>query len=194
MTTLTRLYYFSASHRLHVDALSDQENCDLFGKCNNPFGHGHDYVLSVTVRDRVDTRTGLIVNVKALDSLVETEVLSLFGHRNINLDVEQFSDLVPTTENVALVIASILEEHWAAWFPGVAQAASPRRQAEARTSAGLGAASESVVRRSSSEETGASLYKVHLQETDRNGFEICLRDLPHKPSLIRKHESVAVNA
>lgn len=194
MTTLTRRYHFSASHRLHVDTLSDQENRKLFGKCNNPFGHGHDYILSVTVRGRVDATTGLIVPVSALDNLVETEVLSLFAHRNINLDIAQFADLVPTTENVALVIASILEEHWTAWLPVIEQAASPRRQAEARTSADLGAASESVVRRSSSEETGASLYKVHLQETDRNGFEICLHDLPGKLSLVRKQESVAVHA
>ncbi len=161
MITLTRRYHFSASHRLHVDVLSHQENSELFGKCNNPFGHGHDYILSVTVRGRADTRTGLLVRVSALDSMVETEVLSLFAHRNINLDVEQFTDLVPTTENVAWVIASILEEHWAAWFQG---------------------------------ETGASLYKVHLQETDRNGFEICLDDLSGKLPFTRKHESVAVNA
>ena len=161
MITLTRRYHFSASHRLHVDALSDQENRELFGKCNNPFGHGHNYVLSVTVRAHPDTRTGLIVPVSAVDNIVETEVLSLFAHRNINLDVAQFAALVPTTENVALVIASILEEHWAAWF---------------------------------AEENGASLYKIHLQETDRNGFEVCLHDLPGKLSLVCKQESVAVNA
>jgi len=162
MIMLTRRYHLPASHRLHVDVLSDQENTELFGKCNNPFGHGHDYILSVTVQGRADTRTGLIVRVSALDSMVETEVLSLFAHRNINLDVEQFAELVPTTENVALVIASILEEHWAAWFPEVEQA--------------------------------ASLYKVHLQETDRNGFEICVDNLSGRLSLVRKHESVAVNA
>lgn len=161
MTTLTRRYHFSASHRLHVDALSNKENRDLFGKCNNAFGHGHDYTLSVTVHGPVDKRTGLIVKVKALDTLVEAEVLSLFAYRNINLDVAQFAALVPTTENVALVIASILEEHWAAWF---------------------------------AEENGASLYKIHLQETDRNGFEICLHDLPGNLSLVCKQESVAVNA
>ncbi len=162
MITLTRRYHFSASHRLHVDVLSHQENSELFGKCNNPFGHGHDYILSVTVRGRADTRTGLLVRVSALDSMVETEVLSLFAHRNINLDVEQFADLVPTTENVALVIAGILEENWVARFPEVEQA--------------------------------ASLYKIHVQETDRNGFEICLDDLSGKLPFTRKHESVAVNA
>ncbi len=87
MITLTRRYHFSASHRLHVDALSDQENSEIFGKCNNPFGHGHDYILSVTVQGRAGAKTGLIVQVSALDNLVETEVLSLFAHRNINLDV-----------------------------------------------------------------------------------------------------------
>lgn len=163
MTTLTRRYRFSASHRLHVEALSDQENSDLFGKCNNPFGHGHDYILSVTVRGPVDRRTGLIVPVELLDGLVEAKVLSVFAYRNINLDVAQFAELVPTTENVALAIASILEEHWAAWFGEAAR-------------------------------SGMGLYKVHLQETDRNSFEICMYDLPGKLSILRKDESVAINA
>ncbi len=161
MTTLTRRYHFSASHRLHLDALSDQENSELFGKCNNPFGHGHDYILSVTLKGPIDRRTGLIVRVKALDTLVASKVISLFAHRNINLDVAQFAELVPTTENVALVITNIIQEHWGEWF---------------------------------AEQTETHLYRVHLQETDRNGFEICLHDLPGKLSLVRKHESVAVNA
>ena len=161
MTTLTRRYHFAASHRLHAGELSDQKNKELFGKCNNPFGHGHDYVLSVTVRGQVDRRTGLVVNVRALDSLVGAKVLKVFSYRNINVDVAQFADLVPTTENVALVIASILEEHWWEWFD---------RQSD------------------------VNLYKVHLQETDRNGFEVFVEDWSGRFSIVGKQESVTVNA
>jgi len=112
MISITKSYSFSASHRLHSPLLSDQENAAVFGKCNNPHGHGHNYVLSATVRGEVDERTGLIVPVSVLDRLVHEKVLQLFAHRNINVDVPQFRNLVPTTENVAVVIAAVLQEHW----------------------------------------------------------------------------------
>lgn len=112
MTTITRRYRFSAGHRLHAPALSAAENAALYGKCNNPFGHGHDYLLEVTAEGKVDSSTGLILPLPKLDRLVEEKVLQLFASRNINLDVPQFATLVPTTENVALVIADLLEEHW----------------------------------------------------------------------------------
>ena len=116
MTELTRSYAFCASHRLHSKELSEERNAELFGKCNNPFGHGHNYSLSVTVAGVVDPRTGLLVDVANLDRLVETHLLPLVAHRNLNLDVPQFADLVPTTENVALVLAAILEGLWDSWF------------------------------------------------------------------------------
>lgn len=112
MTVLTRRYRFSASHRLHSRELSDSENARIYGKCNNPFGHGHDYVLEISVAGPVDQRTGLIVSVPALDDFVKRHILHLFANRNINLDVPQFEDLAATTENVALVIAALIQESW----------------------------------------------------------------------------------
>lgn len=112
MISVTRRYGFPASHRLHSPDLSSAENARLYGKCNNPFGHGHDYILEVTVAGEVDARTGLLLPISRLDQLVNDEVLRLFAHRNINTDVPQFRSLVPTTENVALVIAHLLEKRW----------------------------------------------------------------------------------
>ncbi|MBV9157090.1 MAG: 6-carboxytetrahydropterin synthase [Acidobacteriaceae bacterium] len=116
MTTVTRRYEFSASHRLHSPELSDAENARLFGKCNNPFGHGHNYVLDVTVAGAVDPSTGLILPLPKLDNLIDETVLKLFDHRNINLDVPQFAERVPTTENVILVILELLRQHWNAYL------------------------------------------------------------------------------
>lgn len=116
MTSLTRRYRFSASHRLNAPGLTPEENVQLYGKCNYPFGHGHDYVLEVTAEGRVDAQTGQLVAVSALDSLVQSRVLRLFASRNINLDVQQFADLVPTTENMVTVIARILQEGWGDWI------------------------------------------------------------------------------
>ena len=112
----TRRYRFAASHRLHTDALSKDENASLFGKCNNPFGHGHDYMLSVTVAGPVDKRTGLIVHALLLDEFVEQRVLRHLAHRNLNQDVSQLAERVPTTENVAAVISTLLREHWTGRF------------------------------------------------------------------------------
>jgi 6-pyruvoyltetrahydropterin/6-carboxytetrahydropterin synthase len=112
MTTLTRRYAFSASHRLHSPQLAAEENARVYGKCNNPFGHGHNYVLDVGVAGAVDLKTGVLVPVPRLDRLVNEKILSLFAYRNMNTDVPQFADLVPTTENLALVVAEILAAHW----------------------------------------------------------------------------------
>jgi 6-pyruvoyltetrahydropterin/6-carboxytetrahydropterin synthase len=116
MITLTRLYRFSASHRLHSAGLSDAENDRLYGKCNNPYGHGHDYILEVTATGFPDPVTGRLLPIAALDRLVEEKILHLFANRNLNLDLSEFATLVPTTENVALTIAAILERHWATYF------------------------------------------------------------------------------
>ena len=112
MISVTRVYRFSASHRLHTPQLSDAENASLFGKCNNPHGHGHDYVLSVTSAGRPDPRSGLLLRLQELDDLVQAKVLNVFSHRNMNVDIPQFQHTVPTTENVALLIADLLEESW----------------------------------------------------------------------------------
>jgi 6-pyruvoyltetrahydropterin/6-carboxytetrahydropterin synthase len=116
MTSLTRLYRFSASHRLHSPELSDAENNRLYGKCNNPFGHGHDYVLEVTATGPVDVLTGRLIPITTLDALVEEKILRRFANRNLNLDIPEFASVVPTTENVALTIAALLAEHWPAYF------------------------------------------------------------------------------
>ncbi len=140
MIAVTRRYRFPASHRLHSPELSAFENARLYGKCNNPFGHGHDYTLEVTVSGNIDPATGLVVPLGQLDRLVEQKVLQRFAYRNINLDVSEFADLVPTTENIAQVIAAILQQNWGAYLS----------------------------------HTHARLSRLHIQETERNGFEIFL--------------------
>jgi|SRR5215469_5443109 len=109
--TLTRRYRFAASHRLHADALSEEENRILYGKCNNPYGHGHDYVLEVTVEGVPDS-SGQIADRASLDEMVRGQVLSRLDHMNLNQDVREFRTLVPTTENLASLIEKMLLEHW----------------------------------------------------------------------------------
>ncbi len=116
---VTRRYPFSASHRLHAPQLSDEQNREIFGKCNNPFGHGHNYVLEVTVRGPVDSATGLVVNAQALDRLVRNQVLVRYDHRNLNADVPVFATVPPTTENVTSEIRKDLASHWPETFPAL---------------------------------------------------------------------------
>jgi 6-pyruvoyltetrahydropterin/6-carboxytetrahydropterin synthase len=104
---LTRRYRFSASHRLHSGAMSAEENLATYGKCNNPHGHGHNYALEVTVSGPIDRKTGMVCNLADLDSLVEREVLSRFDLENLNL-LEEFSETVPTTENLCVEVFEIL--------------------------------------------------------------------------------------
>ncbi len=108
---LTRRYRFAASHRLNTDALSPEENARLYGKCNNPFGHGHDYVLDVTLEGSTDD-SGQIVNRDELDELVSREVLARVDHRNLNLDVPELAGRVATTENLAIAIEDMLSGAW----------------------------------------------------------------------------------
>ena len=101
---LARRYRFAASHRLHTDRLSDEENARVFGKCANPYGHGHNYVLEVSVSGNVDPATGMIANLAELDRFVEREVIKEFDHHSLNEDVAAFRDVVPTTENLCIEI------------------------------------------------------------------------------------------
>lgn len=111
--TLTRRYHFSASHRLHNPSLSDEQNREIYGKCNNPFGHGHDYVLEVSVKGWTDAISGRVVAIEDLDSLVRDEVLRVYKGKNMNLDIDTFAGgVVPTTENVAADIRARLERQW----------------------------------------------------------------------------------
>src|ERR1700693_58480 len=100
---LTRRYRFSASHRLDTPALSPEENRKLYGKCNNPYGHGHNYVLDVTLEGSPGV-SGLVASRSALDTLVSERVLARMDHRNLNEDVAELASAVATTENLALVI------------------------------------------------------------------------------------------
>ncbi|GAC1661259.1 MAG: hypothetical protein NVS9B4_13320 [Candidatus Acidiferrum sp.] len=101
---LCRRYRFAASHRLHSAHLTEQENYRVFGKCNNPYGHGHNYVLEVAVSGEVDAATGMIANLADLDRFVEGEVLETFDHKSMNHDVPAFRETVPTTENLCIEI------------------------------------------------------------------------------------------
>lgn len=122
MIQLTRRYRFSASHRLHAKGLADEANREIYGKCNNPFGHGHNYEIEVTVRGEVDPETGRVVDLEDLDRLVRTEVTGPFEHRNLNEEVPEFEALVPTTENLGVVIDRRLRSAWADAFRGSAPA------------------------------------------------------------------------
>jgi 6-pyruvoyltetrahydropterin/6-carboxytetrahydropterin synthase len=104
-----RRYRISASHRLHTDAISDEENRATYGKCNNPHGHGHNYVVEVMVAGPVDTETGMVINMAALDEVVRARVVERFDHANLNLD-PLFANRVPTTENLSSVVFTLLED------------------------------------------------------------------------------------
>jgi len=109
--TLTSRYRFSASHRLDTSALSPEENRRLYGKCNNPHGHGHDYVLDITVDGPVD-RDGQVVNREALDAVVRERVLARLDHKNLNADIPELSGSVTTTENLATLVRGALADGW----------------------------------------------------------------------------------
>jgi 6-pyruvoyltetrahydropterin/6-carboxytetrahydropterin synthase len=104
---LTRRYMFSASHRLHSDAMAAEENATTYGKCNNPHGHGHNYTLEVTVSGPVDERTGMVCNLADLDGFVRREILDRFDHQNLN-SLPEFAATVPTTENLCMAVFDIL--------------------------------------------------------------------------------------
>ena len=110
MVYLTRRYRFSAAHRLHNDTLTPEENQRIYGKCNNPYGHGHNYTLDLTVGGPVDPSTGMVLNLAVLDQLVQEHVLDRFDHRHLNLDVDIFRTVTPTTENLCVEIFKLVSE------------------------------------------------------------------------------------
>ena len=118
MIRVTRTYRFSASHRLHAAALSESENAELYGKCNNPYGHGHNYQIEVSASGPVDDRSGRAVDPRTLDQLVREQVLGPFDHQNLNEGITIFEELVPTTENLAREIYRRLAVNWQSAFPG----------------------------------------------------------------------------
>jgi len=106
---LTRRYWFAASHRLHCESMSAEENLAVYGKCNNPHGHGHNYAVEVTVAGQVEPETGMVCNLADLDSFVNEKILERFGHENLNT-LEEFQGTVPTTENLCVELFRILEQ------------------------------------------------------------------------------------
>ncbi len=117
MITVNRRYRFSASHRLHVPSLDEGANDELFGKCNNPFGHGHNYEFEVSVEGPIDARTGRAVDLDALDALVARAVVARYDHRYLNAELPEFAEEVPTTENLGVQIERRLAAEWASVFP-----------------------------------------------------------------------------
>ena len=109
--TITRVYEFAASHRLQQDALPHEENVRLYGKCNNPGGHGHNYVLEVTVGGKQDPATGFVSDFEGLDAVVQSRVLDRYDHKHLNTDVPELAGIVPTSEVVALEIFRALDGH-----------------------------------------------------------------------------------
>ncbi|MFS0687684.1 6-carboxytetrahydropterin synthase [Sporosarcina sp. 179-K 8C2 HS] len=108
LVRLTRKYHFCTAHRLHSDQLSNEENREIFGKCNNLYGHGHNYYLEVTVSGKPDPITGMVSNLADIDQIVEQEIMKKFDHKNLNLDTEEFKELNPTSENMTIVIWNLL--------------------------------------------------------------------------------------
>jgi len=117
MFRVTRRYGFPASHRLHSPQLGDEENQRVYGKCNNPYGHGHNYIVDVSARGPANGSTGLAVDLDALDRLVREQILQPFGHSNLNTDTGAFQSLVPTSENLAVEICRRLKRNWSSAFP-----------------------------------------------------------------------------
>jgi 6-pyruvoyltetrahydropterin/6-carboxytetrahydropterin synthase len=109
VVTVTRRLHFNAAHRVHNPALSDEENVRLFGKCNNPNWHGHNYILDVSVRGPVDERTGYVLDLSVLKRIVEERAVDLIDHRNFNLDVPFMRGVIPTSENIVVGIWRELE-------------------------------------------------------------------------------------
>jgi 6-pyruvoyltetrahydropterin/6-carboxytetrahydropterin synthase len=107
--TITRRMLFNAAHRVHNPALSDAENLALFGKCNNPNWHGHNYTLDVSVTGPIDERTGYVIDLGRLKAIVQREVIDKVDHRNFNIEVDFMKDVIPTTENIIVSMWGGLE-------------------------------------------------------------------------------------
>jgi 6-pyruvoyltetrahydropterin/6-carboxytetrahydropterin synthase len=111
IVTVTRRLRFNAAHRLHNPALSDEENKALFGKCNNPNWHGHNYTLDVSVTGPVDERTGYVIDLAEVKRIVQREVVDKVDHRNLNLEVDFMRGVIPTTENIVVAMWRVIEPH-----------------------------------------------------------------------------------
>ncbi len=110
MLLVTKRLHFSASHRLHNAELSDQENKDIYGKCNNPNGHGHNYILEVTVAGKEDPKTGMVIDLKLLKEIIQKTLIDQVDHSHLNLDVSFLKNKIPTTEVLAKEFWKLLEK------------------------------------------------------------------------------------
>ena len=108
---VSRKAHFNAAHRLHNEAWSDDKNSEVFGKCNNPHYHGHNYDLIVSVIGEIDPETGYVIDMKSLKDLIKSEIEDAFDHKNLNLEVPEFQSLIPTAENISVVIWNKLRPH-----------------------------------------------------------------------------------
>lgn len=108
-TTITKRLTFCAGHRLYNPSLSDEENFTIFGECSNPNGHGHNYVLEVSVAGEPDPKTGMIINLRELKDVIQREIIEKIDHKNLNLDVDFMRGLIPTTEVLASRVFEILD-------------------------------------------------------------------------------------
>lgn len=109
--TVSRKAHFNAAHRLYNPDWSFEKNDEVFGKCNNPNYHGHNYQLTVSVKGTIDPETGYVIDIKVLKALIKEHVEDVFDHRNLNLDTQEFKNLNPTAENIAVVIWNKLRPH-----------------------------------------------------------------------------------
>ena len=109
--TISRKAHFNAAHRLFVKSWDDKKNESVFGKCSNQYYHGHNYELIVNVTGKVDPITGMVMDLKVLADLIKTEVEDPFDHKNLNMQVPEFADLIPSAENIAVVIYNKLIKH-----------------------------------------------------------------------------------
>ena len=110
IATICRKAHFNAAHRLHNPNWSEQKNEEVFGKCNNPYYHGHNFELEVRVKGEVNPDTGFIIDMADLGKIIKTEVEHRFDHKNLNLDCPEFEGVMPSTENFAKIIYDILKE------------------------------------------------------------------------------------
>ena len=118
MTRLTKRYCFSASHRLFTQQFSEERNLEIFGKCANPHGHGHNYYLEVSLSGDPDSRSSMNLSRKDFDQWVHHSVIERVDHTHLNTDIEAFSQLVPTAENILATIEQWLRDDWEKQFPG----------------------------------------------------------------------------
>ncbi len=108
--TVSRKVHFNSAHRLHNSSWSDEKNIEIFGKCNNRYYHGHNYTLIIKVIGNIDPESGFVIDMKLLKHIITEHVINKFDHKNLNIEVEEFEQLNPTMENIAMIIWNILRK------------------------------------------------------------------------------------